>query len=53
MICDALQLNDPAEAERSKRLKEDWADSEWFQVWLRLARTNTGPARSQPRLQLV
>jgi hypothetical protein len=29
---------DPAENVVRKRLKLEWIDSEWFQVWLKLAR---------------
>ena len=25
-------------ADEPRRLEEDWAEAEWFQVWLRLAR---------------
>jgi len=24
--------------EQPRRLEEDWAEAEWFQIWLRLAR---------------
>jgi hypothetical protein len=40
-----MQTDEVSETQEQERIAPDWTESEWFEVWLKLARHELEPAQ--------